>query len=84
MIGFCASEPVRGDPRAIFTEPTEQDGECGSCFGLVERTLLANSVVLATPRRRAELLRTAAGHLACGLDSGRYFHGDITNCSLSR
>ena len=30
------------------------------------------------------LLLTAAIHLACGLDIGRYFHGDITDCALTR
>jgi len=58
---------------------------------LGERALLATAMKfgcealpLATPRPSAGLLLTAAVHLACGLDSGRYFHGDITDCSLTR
>ena len=39
---------------------------------------------LAIPRPSAGLLLTAAIHPACGLDSGRYFHGDITDCALTR
>ena len=38
----------------------------------------------ATPRSSAGLLLTAAVHLACGLDSGRYFYGDLTDCALTR
>ena len=56
---------------------------------LVERALLASptamkALPLATPQPSAGLLLTAAVHLACGLDSGRYFHGDITDCALTR
>ena len=42
------------------------------------------ALLLVTPRPIAGLLLTAAIHLACGLSSGRYFHGDITDCALTR
>ena len=54
---------------------------------LGERALLASggeALPLATPRPSAGLLLTAAVHLACGLDSGRYFHEDLTDCALTR
>lgn len=60
---------------------------------LGERALLASptamkirmrALPLAIPRPSAGLLLTAAVHLACGLDSGRYFHGDLTDCALTR
>ena len=78
----------------IFTDADRRRmAECGFCFGWIERRaprephrheVRMRALPLATPRPSAGLLLTAAVHLACGLDGGRYFHGDITDCALTR
>ena len=45
---------------------------------LIEIAYQVNTI--SDENRFAELLLTAAVHLACGLDSGRYFPGDIADC----
>jgi hypothetical protein len=64
-------------------ERTEQQqySIAGTWVALIE---IAYQVSTKSDENRfSELLLTAAVHLACGLDSWRYFHGDITDCSLT-
>jgi hypothetical protein len=77
----------------IFAEPTEA-GWANAASASARRAstprephrkeIRMRALLLATPRPIVGLLLTAAIHRACGLDSGRYFHGDITDCSLTR